>query len=142
MYRDQSSCQSIWLQSQRSRVRFPALPAFLSSIGSEMGSTQPREYKLGATWKKKYRLWSINLRLTVVGVPTRWPRDTPLSTKVGIKIGRPVAVAQSLDFACGLKATKFICIKCYGVYSMKHHDFILFSRNKEDMGPSYWQHYQ
>ena len=35
--------QSFWLQIQRSRVRFPALPDFLSSSGSGTGSTQPRE---------------------------------------------------------------------------------------------------
>ena len=35
--------KSFWLQIQRSRVRFPALPDFLSSSGSGTGSTQPRE---------------------------------------------------------------------------------------------------
>ena len=39
-----SSGQSFWLQIQRSRVRFPALPDFLSSSGSGTGSTQPREF--------------------------------------------------------------------------------------------------
>jgi hypothetical protein len=38
-----SSGQSFWLQIQRSRVRSPALPVFLSSSGSGTGSTQPRE---------------------------------------------------------------------------------------------------
>ena len=38
-----SSGQSFWLQIKRSRVRSPALPDFLSSIGSGTGSTQPRE---------------------------------------------------------------------------------------------------
>ena len=38
-----SSGQSFWLQIQRSRVRFPALPHFLSSSGSGTGSAQPRE---------------------------------------------------------------------------------------------------
>ena len=38
-----SSGQSFWLQIQRSRVRFPALPDFLSGSGSGTGSTQPRE---------------------------------------------------------------------------------------------------
>ena len=38
-----SSGHSFWLQIQRSRVRFPALPDFLSSSGSGTGSTQPRE---------------------------------------------------------------------------------------------------
>jgi hypothetical protein len=36
-----SSGQSFWLQSQRSRVRFPALPDFLCNSGSGTGSTQP-----------------------------------------------------------------------------------------------------
>jgi hypothetical protein len=35
------------------RVRFPALPHFLSGSGSWAGSTQPRQYNWGATWKKK-----------------------------------------------------------------------------------------
>jgi hypothetical protein len=38
-----SSGQSSWLQIHMSRVRFPALPDFLSSSGSGTGSTQPRE---------------------------------------------------------------------------------------------------
>jgi len=38
-----SSGQSFWLQIQGSRVRFPALPDFLSSSGSGTGSPQPRE---------------------------------------------------------------------------------------------------
>jgi len=38
-----SSGRSFWLQIQRSRVRSPALPDFLSSSGSGTGFTQPRE---------------------------------------------------------------------------------------------------
>ena len=47
-----SSGQSFWLQIQRSRVRFLALPDSLSSSGSGTGSTQPREVNWGATWIK------------------------------------------------------------------------------------------
>jgi hypothetical protein len=48
-----SSGQSSWLQIQRSRVWFPALPDFLRSSGSGTGSTQPREDNWGATWTEK-----------------------------------------------------------------------------------------
>jgi hypothetical protein len=34
---------------------------------------------------------------------------TPLSTKVGIKFRQQVVVGQSVEFACGLKATEFVC---------------------------------
>jgi hypothetical protein len=47
-----SSSQSFWLITQRSRVRFPALPDFLSSSGSGTGPLGPYESKWGATWKK------------------------------------------------------------------------------------------
>jgi hypothetical protein len=36
-----SSGQTSWLQTQRSRVRMPMLPDFLSGSGSGTGSTQP-----------------------------------------------------------------------------------------------------
>jgi hypothetical protein len=39
-----SSGQTFWLQIQRSRVRLPALPDFLTSRGSGTGSTQPRDH--------------------------------------------------------------------------------------------------
>jgi hypothetical protein len=48
-----SSGQNFWLQIQRYRVRFPALPDFLRSRGSGTGYTQPREDNWGATWMKK-----------------------------------------------------------------------------------------
>jgi hypothetical protein len=47
-----SSGHSSWLQIQRSRVRFPALPDFLRIGRSGTGSTQPREDNWGATWKE------------------------------------------------------------------------------------------
>jgi len=48
-----SSGQSFWLQIQRSWVRSPALPDFLSSRGSGTGSTQPREVKLRSYLNKE-----------------------------------------------------------------------------------------
>jgi hypothetical protein len=44
-----SSGLSSWLQIQRSRFRFLALPDFLRSSGSGTGSTQPRKDNRGAT---------------------------------------------------------------------------------------------
>ena len=61
-----SSGQSFWLQIQRSRVRSPALPDFLSSSGSGTGSTQPREPReinWGATWMKKVGAPGLEKRL-------------------------------------------------------------------------------
>jgi hypothetical protein len=63
---------SFWLQTQSSRVRFPALPDFLSSSGSATGSTQPsepREVNWGATWiKRSSGSRSRKQRLTAVGI--------------------------------------------------------------------------
>jgi hypothetical protein len=47
-----------------------------------------------------------------VGSPPRRPRNTPLSAKVGTKIRRPVVVAQSVKFACELKATELVRLFC------------------------------
>jgi hypothetical protein len=43
LFYDAFGGQSSWLQTQRSRVRFPPLPDFLRSSRSGTGSTQPRE---------------------------------------------------------------------------------------------------
>jgi hypothetical protein len=61
-----SSGQSSWLQIQRLRVWFPALPDFLRSSGSGTGSTQPREDNWRPTWRDSLR----------------WPRDTPYPLKL------------------------------------------------------------
>jgi hypothetical protein len=52
-----------------------------------------------------------------VGDPPRWPRDTPLSSKVGNEIRRPIAVAQSVYLTCGPKGTSFLCFP-FMVYLM------------------------
>jgi hypothetical protein len=58
------------------------------------------------------------LGLTTVGNPPRWPRDTPLSAKVGTKLRRQVAVAQSVLFACRLKAAEFY-VYCVFIHNMR-----------------------
>jgi hypothetical protein len=62
-----SSCQSSWMQIQRSLVRFPALPDFLRSSWSGTGSTQPREYEELLEWKSSGS-GSRKPRLTAVGI--------------------------------------------------------------------------
>jgi hypothetical protein len=64
------------LQSQRSRVPFPALPEFQSSSESGAGPTRPREDNWGAIRKRT----EINGR----GDPLRRPRDTLLSQKLAL----------------------------------------------------------
>ena len=78
-----SSGQSFWLQIQRSRVWFPALPDFPISSGSITGSTQPREVNWGAAWIKKVAAPVKKTEINGRGDPLRWPRNTPLSAKVG-----------------------------------------------------------
>jgi hypothetical protein len=90
-----------------SRVRFSLLPDFLNSSASGTESTQLQEDKWRVSWTKSSGTGLEN-RLTPVGVPPRWPRDTPLY----IKIRRQVAVPQSVHLACGLKATEFYLDSC------------------------------
>jgi hypothetical protein len=67
---------------------------FWVAVSLEQCPLSPCEYKWGATLKEKYRLRSRKLRSTTLWDPPRWPRDTPLSAKVGTKIRRQVPVAQ------------------------------------------------
>jgi hypothetical protein len=48
-----SSGQSSWLQIQRSRFDSRRYKVYWDVVGVERGSTYPREYNWGATWKKK-----------------------------------------------------------------------------------------
>jgi hypothetical protein len=102
-----SSGQSFCLQIQRSRVRFPALPGFLSSSGSGTRSTQPHEVNWGATWIKRISgSRSRKQRFNGRGDPLRWLRDTPLSANLAQTSltggGRYVGIVRSRT-----KATEF-----------------------------------
>jgi hypothetical protein len=71
-----SSGQSSWLQIQRFRVLFPALPDFLRSSGSGLGPTQPREDNWGATWKESSGSGLENRKINGRGDSLPWSRDT------------------------------------------------------------------
>jgi hypothetical protein len=93
-----SGGQSFWLQIHSSRVRFPALPDFLSSSWSGTGSTQSREVNWGATWIKRSCGSRSRKQINGRGDPLRWPRDNPLSAKVGTTPtggGRSVGIVRS-----------------------------------------------
>jgi hypothetical protein len=77
-----SSVQSSWPQIQRSRLRFPVLPDFLSSSVSGTGSTQPRGDNWEATWMK-LRAAARKIDINGRGDQLRWSRDTHLPAKVG-----------------------------------------------------------
>jgi hypothetical protein len=47
-------CSEFLTTDPEAQVRFLALPYFLRSSGSETGSTQPRQYKWGATWNSSF----------------------------------------------------------------------------------------
>jgi hypothetical protein len=72
-----SSGQSSWLQIQRIRVRFPALPDFLRNSGSGTGSTQPLstteelfEWKSSGSGSRKPRLTAIRNRCADHATPS------------------------------------------------------------------------
>ena len=102
-----SSGQSFWLQIQRSRVRSPVLPDFLSSSGSGTGSAQPREVKLRSYLNKKSSGSRFRKqRLTAVGtrcanhVTPLYPQKLALTSPTGG--GRSVGMVRSRT-----KATEF-----------------------------------
>jgi hypothetical protein len=92
--------QSFWLQIQRSQVRFPVLPDFLSSSGSGTGSTQPREVNWGATWIKrssgsrcrKQRLTAVGIRCAGHVTPL-YPQKLALTSPTGS--GHSVGIVRS-----------------------------------------------
>ena len=115
----------LWSSGQ-SRVRFPALPDFLSSSGSGTGSTQPREVNWGATWIKSSGSGPENRDLRPWGsvALTTWHpsirKKMALTSRTGG--GRSVGIVRSRT-----KATEFlfVCVAgtrpwCFGPY-VNHH---------------------
>jgi hypothetical protein len=102
-----SSGRSPWLQIQRSRVRFQALPDFLRSSGSGTGPTQPREYNRGArgSGSRKPRLTAVGIRCTDYETPSIRQSSTNFTDErrsVGIVRLRIKATEFSLVLGIGL----------------------------------------
>jgi hypothetical protein len=90
--------QSSWLQIQRFRVWFPALPDFLRSSESGMGSTQPRENNWGATWKDSSGSGLENRKINGRRDSLPWPHDTLYAVKLELTSptsgGRSVGIVR------------------------------------------------
>jgi hypothetical protein len=98
-----SSGQSSWLQIQRSRVRFLALPDFFwEVVGLERGPLS-LVMIIAALFQGNSGSGLENRKFTTVGEPLRWPRDTlyPLKlaltspTSGGRSVGRYSSLADS-----------------------------------------------
>jgi hypothetical protein len=74
---------SSWLQIQRSRVRFPALPDFLRRSGFGTESTQPRGDNRGGTWKKISGSGLENQKLMAVGIFLLWKKYSKYKKGLG-----------------------------------------------------------
>jgi hypothetical protein len=90
-------------------VWFPAPPDFQRSSGAGTGSTRPREYNWGVTWKKKkQRAQGLEIREYSRRDPSRWPRGTFYPQKLALTSPasgcRSVSIVQSwtqtMEFFC------------------------------------------
>jgi hypothetical protein len=55
--------------------------------------------------------WSRKVRLTTVKDPLRWPRDNPISTKIGTKFCQHVAVVSQYSSLADLRPQSlFVCL--------------------------------
>jgi hypothetical protein len=117
-----SSCQSSWLQIQRSRVRFTALPDFLRNSGSRTGSTKPREYNWGAAWKKKVAAPVSKAENTAVGI--RYADHVAALYSQKLALTSPTSGGRSICLVLSLtKATEFVLFVCPHIMRWQFFNF-------------------
>jgi hypothetical protein len=93
-----SNRQRFWLQFQRSRVRFPALPDFLRSTGSGTGPTQPVWGQLRSYLSEKVAAPVKKTEINGRGDSLRWPRNTLYQQRLALTSptggGRSVGIVR------------------------------------------------
>jgi hypothetical protein len=100
-----------WLCCCRSHVNttLRAPKHFIKNSGSGTGSTQPREYNWGATWKKSSGSCLENRQYSCMD-PSRWPCGNFYSQKLAITSptsgGRSVSIVRSRTQTMELKKLK------------------------------------
>jgi hypothetical protein len=105
-----SSRQSFWLQIQRSRVRFPALPDFLRSSGSGTRGPLSLVSTIEELLGRNISGFGLENREYGRGDPLRWPRDTLYPQKLELTL--PTSCGRSAGvFRLLTEATEFVF--CY-----------------------------
>jgi hypothetical protein len=102
-----SSGQSSWLQIRRPRFDFRH---YQKNSGPGTGSTQPREYNWGATWKKSCGSCLEN-REYGLRDPSRCPRGTIYPQK--LTIASPTMGGRSVGIVRSQTQTMELCIYIY-----------------------------
>jgi hypothetical protein len=116
-----SSGQSSWLQIQSSGFDSRRYQIFLRSSGSGTGSTQPREYNWGVTWKKKLRLQPRKQRLRPCGirladyVKPLYPQKVDTNFADKRLFGRYSSLADSDHGVCFFV---WACIGCTDIHTL------------------------
>jgi hypothetical protein len=101
-----SSGQGSCLQTQRFRVRFPALPAFMRSSGSGTGSTQLCEDSWGATW---LRSSDSGLEKSRMAVGTRCAHHATLQYPQKLTLALLTSGGRTGGIVCLLTKSRGVC---------------------------------
>jgi hypothetical protein len=89
--------------------------------------------------KEKPRLPSRKLRLTTMRDLPRWPRDTPLSAKVGTKFRWQVVVAQSYSLLVDWEPQSFVCFCVMVKWSEVYEEYYLLNVMQSGLVKVYWK---
>jgi hypothetical protein len=132
------------------RIRFPALPDFLRSIGSGTGSTQPCDYNWEAT-RMKSSGSGLEMREYRHRYPSLWPRSIIYPHKLALTSpttgGRSVDIVRSrtqvtmfvffignnVFYESGIRqiyAVRFLCV--WRVFAQPRSELMLYASSRLD----------